>query len=193
MRRVLLIASLIVAAAAGSAFAAAAVKPPAPAAPASAKPEVSFYGDWSVRCFPIKSVSPCDMLFATVRKDSGQRVTSVSIAYVPARDVYLMQVAVPLGIDLAKGVIMTAGDYTTAKLAVRRCDASGCFVETSVGRDVIDGLWQNAEQGGNLKVVADGGKPVTLPVSLKGFGSAYQAMVASAKEKATGSASTAGQ
>lgn len=192
MKKIFLIAGLVLAIAA-PAFAAAAVKPAASAAQASAKPEVSFYGDWSVRCFPIKSISPCDMLFATVRKDSGLRITSISIAYVPSNDAFLMQIAVPLGIDLSKGVVMTAGQYTTAKLVVRRCDASGCFVETTVGRDVIEGLSQNADQGGHLNVVADGGKAVVFPVSLKGFDAAYQAMVTGAKEKATGSASTAGQ
>ena len=185
MKKFLLIAGLALAVAA-PVFAAAAVKSAEGASQAGAKPEVNFYGDWSVRCFPIKSISPCDMLFATVRKDSGLRITSISIAYVPSKDVFLMQVAVPLGIDLAKGVVMSAGQYTTAKLIVRRCDASGCFVETSVGRDVIEGLSQNADQGGHLNVVAYGGKPVSLPVSLKGFDAAYQAMVTDAKEKATG-------
>lgn len=180
MKRVLLIASVVVAAA-STAFAAGAV----PASKeAGTKPEISYFGDWAVRCFPVKSPSPCDMLFATVRKNSAQRVTSVSIAYVPSKGTYLMQVAVPLGIDLSQGVVIQAGNYSTDKLTVRRCDRSGCFVEQAAGNDLIDGLTQNSEQGGNLKVVATGGKPVSLAMSLKGFSAAHQAMVDGARQKA---------
>lgn len=181
MKRVLLIASLVVAAA-STAFAASAVPG---MQGAGNKPEVSYFGDWAVRCFPIKSASPCDMLFATVRKNTAQRVTSVSIAYVPSKGTYLMQVAVPLGIDLGQGVVIQAGGYSTQKLTVRRCDQSGCFVEMGVGNDLIEGLSQNSDQGGQLKVVATGGKPVSLAMSLKGFSAAHQAMVDGARQKAS--------
>lgn len=180
MKRVLLIASIVLAAA-STAFAASAVPG---SKEANGKPEINYFGDWAVRCFPIKSPSPCDMLFATIRKNTTQRVTSVSIAYVPSKGTYLMQVAVPLGIDLGQGVVIQAGSYSTEKLTVRRCDQSGCFVETGVGNDLIDGLTQNADQGGQLKVVASGGKPVSLAMSLKGFSAAHQAMVDGARQKA---------
>lgn len=180
MKRVLLIATIVVAAA-STAFAASAVQG---TKQAGDKPEISYFGDWAVRCFPIKSASPCDMLFATVRKNTAQRVTSVSIAYVPSKGSYLMQVAVPLGIALSQGVVIQAGNYSTDKLVVRRCDRSGCFVEMAVGSDLIDGLSQNADQGGQIKVAADGGKPVSLAMSLKGFSAAHQAMVDNARQKA---------
>jgi invasion protein IalB len=188
VKRVLLIATILLAAASTAAVAIAkqAVPPAAPAQQAAGnKPEVSYFGDWAVRCFPIKSASPCDMLFATVRKDTNQRVTSVSIAYVPSKDSYVMQVAVPLGIDLSKGVIIAAGDYSTAKLVVRRCDNGGCYVETGITGDLLQGLEQNSSLGGQLKIVADGGKPLSLAMSLKGFAAAHEALVTSARQKAT--------
>ena len=187
MKRVLLIISILFAAVPLAAAAKQAVPPSKPQAAqaANAKPDVSYYGDWAVRCFPIKSASPCDMLFATVRKNTNLRVTSVSIAYVPSKDSYLMQVAVPLGIDLSKGVVMSAGTFSTQKLAVRRCDNGGCYVETGVTGDLIQSLVQNASQGGALKIVTDSGKPLSLAMSLRGFDEAQQAMVASARQKAT--------
>ena len=186
MKRVPLIATILLAAASTVALAKQAVPPAQQAAQASAgKPEINYFGDWAVRCFPIKSASPCDMLFATVRKDTNLRVTSVSIAYVPSKDSYVMQVAVPLGIDLSKGVIMTAGDFSTEKFVVRRCDKGGCYVETAITGDLLQNLEQNSAQGGQLKIVADDGKALSLAMSLRGFGQAHQAMVAGARQKAT--------
>jgi invasion protein IalB len=188
VKRVLSIATILVAATVviGAAAAKQAV-PPAPSSTAAAtagKPEVSYYGDWAVRCFPVKSVSPCDMLFATVRKNTTMRVTSVSIAYVPSKNSYMMQIAVPLGIDLAQGVVVAAGQYNSGKLLVRRCDRSGCFVEMAASPDLIQGLESNSDQGGQLKVVAEGGKPLSLAMSLKGFAQARQAMMSGARAKA---------
>ncbi len=181
MKRVLTIAILL-AAAASSAFAASAVPG---AKKADGNPEIRYFGDWAVRCFPIKSPSPCDMLFATVRKNTGQRVLSVSIAYVPSKGTYRMQVAVPLGIDFARGVVIQAGNYSSDKLNVRRCDQSGCFVEMGIGNDLIEGLAANSDQDAKVKLVAaDTGKPASLPVSLKGFSDAHQAMVQDARKNA---------
>ena len=55
------------------------------------------FGDWTVRCFPVKSPSPCDMFeLLANKKDTRQRVMSVSIAYLPANDRHVIQIAVPL-------------------------------------------------------------------------------------------------
>ena len=186
MKRAITIATILAVATLTGAAAVAphhAVAPPQQPATGD-KPELSYYGDWTVRCFPVKSPSPCDMLFATVRKDTDLRVASVSIAYVPSKDNYVMQIAVPLGIDFSQGVVVAAGQFASGKMQLRRCDRSGCFVEGPANADLIQGLESNADQGGHLNIVAMGGKPVSLSLSLKGFAQARAAMVASAKAKA---------
>jgi invasion protein IalB len=122
------------------------------------------------------------MLFAQVRKGTEQRVTSVSIAYVPSRNEYVMQVAVPFGVALADGLVMTAGNYKSARMIFRRCDMSGCFVETGVGDDLINALRSGGD--GAINVVADGGKPIAFGLPLKGFAGAQLAMVNLATQKA---------
>jgi invasion protein IalB len=149
---------------------------------AQAKPEVQYFDNWEVRCFPIKSTTPCDMLFATVRKGTGARIASVSIAYAPSQNHYVMQIAVPYGIALPDGLVIAAGSFKSAKLPFRRCDRMGCYVEMAVGEDLINAL--KVSNDGTLNVVADRGKPVSLGISLKGFGTAHDAMVSSANDKA---------
>lgn len=156
-----------------------------PPAANKAAPQIESYGDWVVRCFPIKSVSPCDMLFETVRKGTKVRVTSLSVANIPSRDVDLVQIAVPFGIALDKGVVARFGSYSSGPLPIRRCDRTGCYVEMTAAPDFIDGLKSASGGSGSLTVVADGTeKPVTLALSLKGVGDAYGMMVKLAKEKA---------
>ena len=172
-------------------FAASALAPTTPAAApaepaAPAKPLVEVHGDWVTRCFPVKSDSPCDVLFATVRKGTQQRVTEISIAYAPVRNQYVMQLMVPIGIDLTQGVVIDAEGYRSGSLFIRRCDRTGCFVEMAVSPQLITGLRNAPNPVGHLNVVADGGRPVTLNVSLNGFGDAHDAMVNLARQKASG-------
>ena len=185
MKRILLLAVILLAGATAAFAKAGTERTPSEASAqgVGTKPQIEYFDSWEVRCFPIKSVSPCDMLFETVRKTTHQRVTSVSIAYAPSQNRYLMQVAVPYGVALSEGLVITAGDFKTRKLAFRRCDRAGCYVEMAVGSDLIDAL--KAGGDGHLDVVADRGKPVSLAMSLKGFGSAREAMVDLANQKAT--------
>src|SRR5438105_3414318 len=90
-------------------------QPPAPAAPPPADPNAAAaaaqqfsinqnVGDWVVRCVltSVKSPAPCEVLQSTVNKDNQQRISSLSIAYVPSRETYAMQIVVPTGVALAK-------------------------------------------------------------------------------------------
>src|SRR5882672_10135794 len=96
-----------------------AAAPPAGAPPAdpNAPPAPQFsinqpFGDWAVRCAltTVKSPAPCDVIQLTVNQDTKQRIMSFSLAYVPSRDAYAMQVIVPTGVALAKGMTVASGD-----------------------------------------------------------------------------------
>jgi len=69
------------------------------------------FGGWDVRCYPVSSPAPCDMWEAIAFKKGGQLAVSISIVYVPSQDSHLMQLIVPLGVDLASGAkVMTTGE-----------------------------------------------------------------------------------
>ena len=113
--------------------------PPAnngPVQPSETKP----YGDWTVRCYPVKSPSPCDMFELLANKQTQQRVLSVSIAYVPGRDSHVIQIAVPLGVSIPRGLILTSDTYTSPALKYRRCDRGGCYVEMLMPNDSVNAL-----------------------------------------------------
>ena len=167
----------------GAAFAQA----PAPAAPPP--PEVKNVGDWLVRCYPGQTQSPCDMYQQQNDAKSNQRVLAVSIAYIPHLDKHAIQISVPLGVSIQRGVVLQAGSYTSPMMPYRRCDRGGCYVEMLLDNTVIDQL-NHAGDNALLKVTADDGKNYQLKLSLNGFTAAHDSMAeqAKAKTKADGAA-----
>jgi invasion protein IalB len=157
----------------------------APAAPASPPPppEVKNVGDWLVRCYPMQTQSPCDMYQQQNDAKSQQRVLAVSIAYVPHLDKHAIQISVPLGVSIARGVVLQAGSFTSPVMPYRRCDRGGCYVEMLLDNATIDQL----NHGGDnalIKIAADDGKNYQLKLSLNGFTAAHDSMSEQAKAKA---------
>lgn len=174
-----LLGALALLAAASAAFAAPAAKPAA----APANSGVRQFGDFVVRCVDTKSVAPCDLFQERVNKDTGQRVLSLSIGYMPSQSRYIMQIAVPLGVDLDKGVVVVDGKFTSPAFGIRRCDQTGCYVEAGVTRELIDAFARNGNDA-KVKVTAEGGKEFAFTFSFAGFSAAHDDMVAESKAKA---------
>ena len=171
----------------------AAAAPAAPAAPAAAPavdPNAQQFsinqnvGDWVVRCVQttIKSPAPCEVMQTTVNKDSQQRISSFSIAYVPSRDSYAMQVVVPTGVALSKGLTL-APALNGAKFT--RCERDGCYVEMLIDNATVTSIG-NGGKATNIAVYGYGAqdKQITLPVSMTGFPEAMDRMKTFAKERA---------
>jgi invasion protein IalB len=150
---------------------------------AAAKPELNRVDDWLVRCFPVASPSPCDMLQELDDQRTRQRVVALSIAFYPSLNRHALQITVPLEISIPKGLKIQTDTYTSPVLKYRRCDRNGCYVELAVDNGMIEAL---AGSSGAAKVIiaADNGKTYPLAFSLKGFSAAHDDMVAKAKAKA---------
>ncbi len=136
-----------------------------------------------VRCVlaTIKSPAPCEVLQVTVNKDNKQRLSSFSIAYVPSRDAYAMQVVVPTGVALAKGLLIGASPNS---MKFTRCERDGCYVEAVIDNAVI-GTLAKAGKATTLAVVAYGKTDqIKFPVSLTGFNEAMDRMKTYSKERA---------
>lgn len=153
---------------------------PAPSGPGT--PEVNRVGDWMVRCFPVESPSPCD-IFQEQDSQSGQRVLSLSLAFVPSMNRHAIQISVPLDISIPKGLVIQTDTYTSPTLKYRRCDRGGCYVEMAVDNGLVEALAKSGDKG-MVKISADNGKAYTLNFSLKGFSAAHDDMVAKARAKA---------
>ncbi|HEX4118746.1 MAG TPA: invasion associated locus B family protein [Rhizomicrobium sp.] len=172
----ILLSALVSGAAFAQAPAAAPAAPPPP-------PEVKNVGDWLVRCYPAQTQSPCDMYQQQNDAKSQQRVLAVSLAYIPRLDKHAIQISVPLGVSIGRGVVLQSGSYTSPPMPYRRCDRGGCYVEMLIDNNVVDQL----NHGGDnalLKVTADDGKNYQLRISLNGFSAAHDSMEEQAKAKA---------
>ena len=170
----------------GAAFAApapAAAPAAAPGAPAPLQPnETKTFGDWTVRCYPIASPSPCDMYELLANKQNNQRVMSLSIAYLPSGDKHVIQIAVPLGVLIPKGLVIESDTYTSQMLHYRRCDRAGCYVEMLFDNGAVNSL-ATATGPAKIKIVADNGKVFEIPFSLNGYSDAHGAMADLARKK----------
>ena len=173
----------LMAACVGLTLAAGAALAQAPTPEAPGRPDVKTVGDWTVRCFPIQSPSPCDIFQEQDYQRTGQRVLSISIAYVPSMDKHAIQISVPLDISIPKGVTLQTDAYTSPALKYRRCDRNGCYIEMAVDNALVEGLAKSGAQG-KVNIAADNGKNYTLNFSLKGFSQARDDMVAQARAKA---------
>jgi len=167
-------------------------QPPAPAAAPPADPNAAAaqqfsinqnVGDWVVRCVltSLKSPAPCEILQSTVNKDNQQRISSLSIAYVPSRETYAMQIVVPTGVALAKGLTL-APSLNAVKFT--RCERDGCYVELLIDNAAITSL-AGAGKAATIGVVGYGrDNEIKLPVSLTGFPEAMDRMKTFAKDRA---------
>ena len=195
--------SILLALVAGQAVAAPAAAPAAPAAPPAAAtppadpnappaPQFSVnqpFGDWAVRCAltTVKSPAPCDVIQLTVNQDTKQRIMSFSLAFVPSRDAYAIQVIVPTGVALARGRTIGTGDRPLTAVKYNRCERDGCYVEMLVDSPTIAALAAASGDGKstNVTVVSYGQfNDINLPVSLTGFQQAFDRMRTLARDRA---------
>jgi len=155
----------------------------APAAPGRA--DEKTVGDWRVRCFPVENTNPCDMFQERVsgEQQAQQRILTFSLAFVPSMNRHILQITVPLEIDIQKGVTIKADSYTSPVMKYRMCNREGCFVQMAPDNAVIEAMAKATGPNANINIVANG-KSFALPLSLKGFSAAHDDMVAQARAKA---------
>lgn len=144
--------------------------------------------DWAVRCFKVKSMAPCDMFYALGTKDTQQTIVTISVAHFPSRNQNAINIRVPLGMAIQKGLVIESGSFKSPVIPYRRCNQSGCFVEGIVPNDILNGLKRSGSEA-KLKITPYGGKEVVLPISLKGFNAAYSEMTGLSKQRATSESS----
>jgi invasion protein IalB len=143
-------------------------------------------GDWAVRCAQttVKSPAPCDIIQLTVNQDTKVRIMSFSLAYLPSRDTYAMQVIVPTGVALQRGMTVAAGDRALQNVKYTRCERDGCYVEALIDAAAVNAI-SAAGVTTNVNVVGYGQTNlVSLPISANGLTDALNRMRGLARERA---------
>ena len=152
-----------------------------PAARSAQPTDVKDYGDWTVRCFPGASPTPCQMVQLRIVEKTKQRILGVLLAYMPARSANLMEISVPLGVNLQNGLVINTDTYKSGVLKFTRCDQQGCYVEGAVGADVLGSIGRATKS--EVQIVSMNGKRYNLVFSMKGFNEAHNALIQLAKSK----------
>ena len=136
------------------------------------RPDVKTVGDWTVRCFPIQSPSPCDIFQEQDIRRPASACSPSPSPMSPAWTSHAIQISVPLDISIPKGATLQTDTYTSPVLKYRRCDRNGCYIEMAVDNGLVEGLAKSGAQG-KVDIAADNGKNYALNFSLKGFSQAH--------------------
>jgi invasion protein IalB len=155
--------------------------PPIPGAPAAAAPQqtAATYEDWIVRCEtrqgpPVQKA--CEMVQFTQLKGHEGVLTQIAIAQPAKGQPHRVAIQVPISMWLPTGAKLALNDKDEGILAeFKWCVPTSCFAITEVKDDVIK-KWRTASEAGKLMFKDGGQRDIALPVSFKGFGTAYDAL-----------------
>jgi invasion protein IalB len=132
------------------------------------------YDDWTVRCEMHDTVKTCEM--EQTSQIQGQPVSQIALGR-PSKGAPLRVVfQVPINVWLPAGVTLVLDDKDPGISATfKRCVGNGCFADTELNDETVRKLRARTANGKLLFKDATQ-RDVTIPVSFKGFGSAFDAM-----------------
>ncbi len=134
---------------------------------------VTTYEDWRMACPPaaVKD-QKCQVVEEVV--DSQSKTAVVRVALTTNKDNKPeLQMILPLGVLLEPGTGLTIGTDPVKLIPYRTCNTVGC-VATLVMDDKLLASFGSAKEAKVLIAGLDG-KPVAIPLSLKGYGNAMSA------------------
>jgi invasion protein IalB len=131
---------------------------------------------WAVNC---KSEAKekeleCRMSQTVVLKQSGQVLANVTFRVPSDTKKPEIIVQLPLGVFLPAGATFQVDENAAQRLNFRACDRNGCFANAPVSAEVMATLKKGKQLKVGFQTLAE--KPVTVPLSLDGFGESYDKM-----------------
>ena len=150
-----------------------------PAHSAAPQQTTATYEDWIVRCETLSGPpvrKSCEMVQYTQAKGGQGVISQVAIGRVTKTDPVKLVVQLPLGIWLPSGVKLVADAKDPGLVATfKRCLPQACIADVDVGPEALR-RYRTVTERGQI-VFKDGNqKDATLPVSFKGFGTAFDAL-----------------
>tara|TARA_A100001391_G_scaffold130820_2_gene90063 strand:+ start:6535 stop:7101 length:567 start_codon:yes stop_codon:yes gene_type:complete len=134
------------------------------------------HGDWQVACAAPGGTVLCAMS-QTQLGENGQRVLSIELTIGDDSNGANGTLVMPFGLDLASGVAYRIDERNAGTAQpFRTCLPMGCVVDVTFDTDMVAAL----RSGNQLSVTAtvDGGQELIFSVSLAGFSSAFNRVVA---------------
>jgi invasion protein IalB len=159
----------------------AAAQAPAPPAGGSTPPQqtTATYEDWIVRCETQPGPPPqkfCEMVQFTQVKGGGSVISQVAIGRPVKGQPVKLVIQLPIGVWLPTGIKLFTGAKDPGLLTTfKRCLPSACFTDAEINADTIRKFRTTAEAG-QIQFKDGNQKDASLPVSFKGFGTAFDAL-----------------
>ena len=152
------------------------------AQPSTPKPQQTsaVYEDWIVRC-ETKPSPPaqkiCEMVQFTQLKGQAGVLTQIVIGHPVKGQPYRIAIQVPISMWLPTGVRLSAGGKDEGIVAqFMWCVPTACFAVVETKDDIIK-KFRSATEAGKLQFKDANQRDIALPVSFKGFGTAYDALM----------------
>jgi invasion protein IalB len=138
------------------------------------------YEDWTVRC-ETPAASPaqksCEMVQTTQMQGQAAPVTQIAIGRPLKTDPLRLVIGVPVNVWLATPAKLVYDDKQPGLAAAfTRCVPQGCFADTTLSDDMIKRLRARTDAG-RLEFKDSTQRDVAFPVSFKGFGQAFDALM----------------
>lgn len=169
-RSTVVMASLLVALLGLPVGASAQTKPAEPAE-ASLQPEgtTATYQDWLLRCaVSAEKVRACEIVQNLQAQGQQGLVASVALGKIDPKGPLRLVVQVPPGVWLPAGVKVQISERAKPlQLEYKRCP-QGCFAELELDAAAVQAL-RSATDAGSFTFEDGARRPITLPLSFKGF------------------------
>lgn len=146
--------------------------------PAQALEEGQRFQDWTVGCeqLPGMDRERCFIYQTVVNQDNDEPVLQMAIGYLPLDDGQEQPaglLTLPLGVALPPGIGLRVDEGEPSRLQYERCVPTGCIA----GFPLTDQLIGQFKRGLQAEIrVHDGVRPISLPISLKGFTAGFDAL-----------------
>ncbi|MFT4706414.1 MAG: invasion protein IalB [Yoonia sp.] len=123
--------------------------------------------DWLIECYGAESRDGNCQLYHRVLMNGGTAIALVfTVAYPAGSDDPFLQMALPLGSDIAFGAKLTFGDGFSQNIPFTRCTDQGCLVEGAITANLLQEMRKTPT--GFVEIINSVG-PLRIPISMLGY------------------------
>ena len=133
------------------------------------------YEDWQLKCFRSEAEEdPCQM-FQLINGEDGNPVAQISLFRLPEGNPAEAgaTITVPLATLLTEEVQIRIDDGKAKSYPYTLCSQVGCFAQIGFTEDDVDSLKKGETAMLTVVHAQAPGRPINIPVSLRGFTAAY--------------------
>ena len=152
----------------------------APAPAQTPQRTTASYQDWTLRCEIREGTPPvknCELVQSTSAQGQTNPLTQIAVGRASKTEPVKMVFQVPVNILIPANLTFVFDDKDKpVVVAFRQCIPAGCFADMELSNDMVKKLRTRTAQGHfDFKDAAQ--RAAAIPVSFKGFGEAYDALL----------------